>query len=103
MRQAALRSALSWKYREKKLLVLDQFSPEEGKTKKFLEVLKALEIPNALIITDEENPALERSARNVRQVQVLHWGGLNVYDILRYDYLVFLRSSLERVERNLRP
>lgn len=102
VRQAALRSALSLKYREKKLLVLDRFDLEEVRTKRFLAVLKALEIKSALIIIDGPDQVLEKSARNVPRVQVAKCEGLNVYDILRYEHLVFLRSSLERVERNLR-
>jgi large subunit ribosomal protein L4 len=102
VRQAALRSALSLKYREKKLLVLDRFDLEETRTKGFLAVLKALEIKSALIIIDGPDQVLEKSARNVPRVQVAKCEGLNVYDILRYEHLVFLRSSLERVERNLR-
>jgi len=102
VRQAALRSALSLKYRERKLLVLDRFDLEEVKTQKFWAILKALEISSALIVIDGPDQILEKSARNVPRVRVMKCEGLNVYDILRYEHLVFLRSSLERMERNLR-
>jgi large subunit ribosomal protein L4 len=62
-----------------------------------------LGIQNVLIIIDGPEEALEKAARNVPRVQVTRWEGLNVYDILRHEYVVFLRSSLERLERNLRP
>ncbi len=101
IREAALRSVLSAKYREEKLLVLDQWNPGEVKTKTFQETLKTLGIQRALVIIDEPNPTLEKSARNVPSILISRWEGLNVHDMLRYDHVVFLRSSLEKVERKL--
>ena len=101
VRQAALRAALSFKYREEKLLVLDRFGLEEIRTRRFQEALKTLGVTSALIIIDGPDEILEKSARNVPGVQVMQYQGLNVHDILRYEHLVFLRSSLEKVERNL--
>lgn len=103
VRRAALCSVLSSKNREQKLLVLERLDLEETKTKRFTGILKTLGIQNVLIIIDGPEEALEKAARNVPQVQVTRWEGLNVYDILRHEYVVFLRSSLERLERNLRP
>ncbi len=103
VRQAALRSALSCKYREKKLLVLDRFDLQEIKTKKFMVALKTLQIESALIVIDGPDEVLEKSARNVRRIQVTKFQGLNVYDILRHEHLVFLPASLEKVERKLCP
>ena len=103
VRQAALRSVLSAKYRENKLLVLDRLEVAEAKTKSFLAVLKTLGISNALIVIDGPNEALEKSALNIQGIQLARCEGLNVHDLLRYENVVFLRSSLEKVERNLRP
>ena len=103
VRQAALRSVLSAKYRENKLLVLDRLEIAEAKTKSFLAVLKTLGISNALIVIDGPNEVLEKSALNIPGIQLARCEGLNVYDLLRYENIVFLRSSLEKVERNLRP
>jgi len=102
VRQAALCSALAAKYREEKLLVLDRFGLEEVRTRRFGEILKGLGVSNALIIIDGPDEFLEKSARNVPGVQVMQFRGLNVHDILRYEHLVFLRSSLEKVERNFK-
>jgi large subunit ribosomal protein L4 len=104
VRQAALRSVLSSKYRENKLLVLDRFElGGEPKTKSFLAVLKTLGVSNALIVIEGPDKILEKSALNIPGVQVARCEGLNVHDLLRHEHVVFLRSSLERVERNLRP
>jgi len=101
VRQAALRSVLSAKYREEKLLVLDQWDLGAVKTKTFQETLKTLGIQRALVIIDGPNPNLEKSARNVPSILISRWEGLNVHDMLRFDHVVFLRSSLEKVERKL--
>jgi large subunit ribosomal protein L4 len=90
------------KYREEKLLVLDRFGLEEVRTRRFQEVLKSLGVTSALIVIDGPDEILEKSARNVPGVQVMQCQGLNVHDILRYEHLVFLRSSLEKVERNFK-
>jgi large subunit ribosomal protein L4 len=103
VRQAALRSAISAKLREEKLLVLDNFDLGEIRTKKFVEVLDQLGISSALIVIEGGNEILEKSARNVPRVQVMRWEGLNVYDILRFEHLIFLRASLEKLERTLQP
>jgi large subunit ribosomal protein L4 len=102
VRSAALRSVLSSKYREQKLLVLDRFELPEAKTKSLMAALKILGVSNALIITDGPDQILEKSALNIPGVQVTRCEGLNVHDLLRHDHVVFLRSSLERLERNLR-
>ncbi len=103
VRSAALRSVLSSKYREEKLLVLDRFELPEAKNKSLMTVLKTLGVSNALIITDGPDEILEKSALNIPGVRVMRCEGLNVRDLLKHDHVVFLRSSLERVERNLRP
>jgi large subunit ribosomal protein L4 len=103
VRQAALRSVLSAKYRDHKLLVLDRFELGEPKTKDFLAVLKTLGVSNALIVIEGPDKILEKSALNIPGVQVAKCEGLNVHDLLKHDHVVFLRSSLEKVERNLRP
>jgi len=103
VRSAALRSVLSSKYREQKLLVLDRFELPEAKTKSLMAALRILGVSNALIITDGPDQILEKSALNIPGVQVTRCEGLNVHDLLRHDHVVFLRSSLERLERNLRP
>jgi large subunit ribosomal protein L4 len=102
VREAGLLSALSSKYQEEKLVVLDRLGLEGIRTRRFQEALKKLGISSALIVIDEPDEILEKSARNIPGVQVLRVQGLNVHDILRHEHLVFLRSSLERVERNFK-
>ncbi len=103
VRRAALCSVLSDKFREEKLLVLEGLGVTEAKTKQFHSALKTLQVQNALIVVEGRDLTLEKSSRNIPGIQVIECEGLNVHDILRHEYLIFLRSSLEKVERKLRP
>ena len=98
VKEAALRAALSLKRQEGKLIVLDSFPLEGFKTQKVLEVLKKFQVENALIVTDEKNPFLERSARNIPGLQVLRRNGLNVYDILNHEHLILLKPAVQRIQ-----
>ncbi len=101
VRKLALKMALSTKLQNENLLVLDSFGLEEIKTSGFVAVLDALEVNNALIISDKADNTLELSSRNVPGVKVLRTDGLNVYDILKYKKLVLLESSVGAIEGRL--
>ena len=102
VRRAALRSALSLRYQEGKLLLIEDFPAPEIKTKAFVEAMDGLGIKNALIITDDENVNLERSARNVPGVKVLRYNGLNIFDILKYEHLIIVKPAIEKIEERLK-
>jgi len=99
-KKSALRSALSTKLMENKVLILDSFNLPEIKTKTFVAIVNHLAIKNALII-DNSNITLEKSARNVPFVKVLRPEGLNVYDILKHDKLVITQPCLEKITKSL--
>jgi large subunit ribosomal protein L4 len=98
VKSAAVRAALTLKRQEGKLIVLDSFPLEGFKTQKVLDVLKTFQVKNALIVTDEKNPLLERSARNIPGLQVLRHIGLNVYDILNHEHLILLKPAVQRIQ-----
>jgi len=101
VKKLALKMALSSKLNANELMVLDQFELEEIKTKEFVNVLEALNLNSALIITDEKNENLELSSRNVQDIKVLRFEGLNVYDILKYRTLVLLEPAVKNIEGRL--
>lgn len=100
-RKAALRSVLSLKVKEDKLLILRDFPMEEIKTKKFKEVLDRFELKSVLFVLDKSDPTLEKSSRNIRDIKMMRSEGVNVYDLLRYDNLVMLEPSVKMIERAL--
>jgi len=98
-KKAALRSAFSLKFREKKLTVLDHFDLPEIRTRQFVQHASKLNLHKALIVIDGENPNLQKSARNVPHVKVLMSAGLNLFDILRHDQLVLTRGAVDYIEK----
>jgi large subunit ribosomal protein L4 len=101
VKKAALRMALADKLREGNLIVIDTFQLEEIKTKRFFEILQNFNADNVLIVSDTQNEILERSCRNIPNVKLLRAEGLNVYDILRHKYLLFIEPALGIVEEAL--
>jgi len=103
VRRAALRSALSLRYKEGKLTVLDGFDLGQIKTKLFVEAMEKLGLKGekVLIVTDGKDEILEKSARNVPWAKVLRCEGLNVYDVLNYHHLLILKSALPKIEERL--
>lgn len=101
VRRLALKMALSDKFASEKLIVLDNFDLAEIKTKNFLSIMDKFALKNALIVTNDENLNLERSARNVPKVKVMRTEGLNVYDILKYETLVLVEPAVKGIEGRL--
>ncbi len=99
VRRLALKMALSSKYQGENLRIVDTINMDEIKTKAFAQIIETLESKNVLIITGDRERNLELSARNLPKVKVLCSDGLNVYDILKYEKIIFVESSLDKVAR----
>jgi large subunit ribosomal protein L4 len=100
-RREALLSALSVKHRDGKLIVVDKFSLEAAKTKIMVQALAELKVTSALIVIAGADATIERSARNLAKIKVLRVGGVNVYDLLRYDHLILTEGALKLLEERL--
>ncbi len=100
-KKAALRSALSLRASEQKLVVLDAFS-SDGKTKTVAGVLNALGGAKVLLVDSKDNQLLARGARNLASSKWLAPEGLNVYDILRHETLVLTQAAAKAVETALK-
>ena len=98
VRQSALRSALSARYKGESMTVVNDLDLEQISTKIFVEVLDRFELKKALIVVDGENTNLELSARNLPFVKVLRAEGVNVYDILKYPNLVMTEAAIDQIE-----
>ena len=101
IKKQALKSALSHKLNEKEIFVIENFELSEIKTKQVVNFLNTFEISKCLIVVDEDNVNLVKSARNIKNVKVLREEGINVYDMLNYKHLVLTKSSLEKVQEAL--
>ncbi len=103
VRKLALKTALSSKQAEGKLIVLDAASASEPKTKAVAAQLKALGLSSALIVDGTEiDRNFQLAARNIPGVDLIPQQGANVYDILRRDTLVLTRQAVEQLQERLR-
>jgi len=96
--RAALRSALSAKVNDEKLIVLDELSFADIKTKSMIEVLENLNVEKALIVINENDKNVILSARNIPGVQMAQTNTINVYDILKYDKLIVTKDAVATIE-----
>lgn len=103
VRKLGLKTALSAKAKDGKLVVLDTAASESGKTKDLVKQLEALGLKSALVIDGETvNDGFARAARNIVGIDVLPQQGANVYDILRRDTLVLTKAAVEKLEERLK-
>jgi large subunit ribosomal protein L4 len=103
VRRLGLKTALSAKQAEGKLIVIDNATVTEAKTKALRGRFAALGWESVLIIDGAEiNEGFARAARNLPRVDVLPQQGANVYDILRRDTLVLTRAAAEQLEARLK-
>jgi large subunit ribosomal protein L4 len=98
VRRLALISALSMKFKDEQMTILRDFPMEEIKTKKFQEVINRFGFEKALFVIDQPRPVLEKSSRNIPGVKMVRSEGVNVYDLLKYDHVVLLEPSVEKIE-----
>lgn len=105
MHQLARKSALSYKATDKAILVIEDFSFDEPKTKKMIELINALKLDNkkVLLLTPENNQILYKSAGNLKKVKILEAGKPSTYEIMNADYLVFQKSAIKVLENNFKP
>lgn len=103
VRALGLKTALSSKLAEGKLVVLDSASVDAAKTKEIAARFRALGLGSALIIDGEAvDQNFAKAARNLPGIDVLPQQGANVYDILRRDTLVLTRAAVEKLEARLK-
>ncbi len=102
VRQMAMRSALSSKQADGKLIILEEATLDAPKTKDLAAKLSALGWSNVLIVTGAEvDGNLARAAANIANVDVLPQQGANVYDIIRRDTLVLTKGAAEHLQERL--
>ena len=97
-RRLAIKSALTTKVNESKLIVLDSFELDEIKTKKFVAVMNNLKAEKALVVLNEKNDNVIKSANNVPTVKTALTNTINVYDILKYDTLVLTQDAVATIQ-----
>lgn len=99
IKRLAMKSALSSKLADNKIIVVDELALDEIKTAKMVAALKALKADNgALVVTDVKNDNVVLSARNIKDVKTALVNTINVFDILKYDSFVVSKVAVEKIQ-----
>jgi large subunit ribosomal protein L4 len=96
VRQLGLKSALSMLFKEGRLQVVNEV-PTDGRTKTLAGKLKGFGVRKAVILTGEAHEMMARASRNLPKVRYYGVEGLNVYDLLKYDYAFITADSLKKI------
>ena len=98
MYRIAMRSILSELARQERLMLVDDLTMDNHKTKSFVEKLHSLKLDDVLIVTSEISDNLYRASRNVPKVSVVDMHGVDPYNLIGYDKVLMTRQALASVE-----
>ena len=97
-KRAALKSVLTSRVQDGKLIVVDELKFDEIKTKKFKAVMDNLKVSKALVVLADNDEKVVMSARNIPAVKTAQVNTINVYDILKGDTLVLTKDAVAKIE-----
>ena len=97
-KRLALKSVLTNCVNENKFIVLDELKFDEIKTKKMQAVLDALNVSKALVVLNENDTNIVKSASNIANIQTALTNTINVYDILKYNTVVVTKDAVKTIE-----
>lgn len=98
MKKVAIKSALTSKVNENLMVVVDEIKLEAPKTKEVVKMLNAFDAKKTLVITNNVEENVYKSARNIAGVQVIPVNNINVYDILKYNKVVITKDAVSKIE-----
>ncbi len=97
-KRAALKSVLTSRVQENKLIVVEELKFDEIKTKNFKTVMDNLKVSKALVVLGEKNENAVLSARNLPKINTAYADAINVYDIMKGDTLVLTKDAVAKIE-----
>ena len=97
-KRAALKSALSSRVAEEKLIVLDELKLDGIKTKEFAKVMKNLNLEKALVVINGNDENIQMSAKNIPTVKTASTATINVFDVLKYNTVVLTKDAAKTIE-----
>ncbi len=98
VKQLAIKSVLTSKLAEGKLVIVDSMNLAEVKTKKMVEVLNNLDAKKALVVLNEKNLNVQASTRNIEGVKAITVNTINIFDLLKYEKLVLEVNAVKTLE-----
>lgn len=99
VRRLAMKSALSSKLLDNHLVIVDEIKFSEIKTKHMVSMLAKLKVENsALLIMEDKNDIVERSARNLIGLKTARVNTINVFDLLKFEKMIVTRAAIEKIQ-----
>ena len=95
---AAMKSVLSSKVNEEKLIVVDSLDFEAPKTKEMKQILDNLKVKKALVVVDGDASNTILSVKNLPTARGVYSNSISVYDVLKYDTVVITKSAVKAIE-----
>ena len=97
-KRAALKSALTSKVQDSKLIVVDELKFDEIKTKNFTNVMNNLKVEKGLVVIAENDANVVMSARNVADINTTLVNTINVYDVMKANTVVLTKDAVAKIE-----
>ena len=97
-KRAALKSALTSRVQENKLIVVDELKFDEIKTKNFKNVMDNLKVAKAYVVLNENDEKVVMSARNLPNVQTALTNTINVYDVMKGGTVILTKDAVKTIE-----
>lgn len=97
-KQLAIRSALSAKFADKEIVVVDKLDLKEIKTAEMAKILNNLNANNALVVLSERNENVQKSVRNIPTAKFERIDSLNTYDLIKFNKIVLTEDSVKKIE-----
>ncbi len=99
LKRVAMKSVLTSKVREDKMVVLNEIQFEAPKTKEMVKLVDKFEVnKKALVVTVDVNKNVYRSSTNLENVKVIPVNNINVYDLLKYEKLIITQDAVKKLE-----
>ena len=99
LKRVAMKSVLTSKVREDKMVVLNEIQFEVPKTKEMVKLVDKFEVnKKALVVTVDVNKNVYRSSTNLENVKVIPVNNINVYDLLKYEKLIITQDAVKKLE-----
>ena len=97
-KRAALKSALTSKVQDSKLIVVDELKFDEIKTKNFAAVMSNLNVNKGLVVLAENDATVVKSAKNMKAVDTTLVNTINVYDVMKANTVVLTKDAVAKIE-----
>ena len=97
-KRAALKSALTSRVQENKLIVIDELKFDEIKTKNFKAVMDNLNVAKAYVVINENDEKVVKSAKNLPNVQTALTNTINVYDVMKGGTVILTKDAVKTIE-----